>query len=53
MPHTTSPANGYYGWRIVAIMFFTLFFTGGQGFYTFAVYLPRLIETLHCKVFEL
>lgn len=42
----------YYGWRIVALMFFTLLFTGGHGFYTFSVYLPRLIETLKCDVFS-
>lgn len=42
----------YYGWRIVALMFFTLFFTAGHGFYTFSVYLPRLIEELHCDVFS-
>ena len=44
--------KAYYGWRIVALMFFTLFFTAGHGFYTFSVYLPRLIETLQCDVFS-
>ena len=44
--------KAYYGWRIVALMFFTLFFTAGHGFYTFSVYLPRLIETLKCDVFS-
>ena len=42
----------YYGWRIVALMFFTLFFTAGHGFYTFSVYLPRLIQALECDVFS-
>lgn len=51
MSHPVSALKGYYGWRIVALMFFTLFFTGGHGFYTFSVYLPRLIETLKCGVF--
>lgn len=52
MTHSESGPKGYYGWRIVALMFFTLFFTAGHGFYTFSVYLPRLIETLECDVFS-
>lgn len=44
--------KSYYGWRIVALMFFTLFFTAGHGFYTFSVYLPRLIDALACDVFS-
>lgn len=52
MSHPESAMKGYYGWRIIALMFFTLFFTGGHGFYTFSVYLPRLIETLDCDVFS-
>ena len=51
MSQPESGRKGYYGWRIVALMFFTLFFTGGHGFYTFSVYRPRLIETLQCDVF--
>ncbi|NIA12464.1 MAG: MFS transporter [Nitrospiraceae bacterium] len=52
MTQSGSGPKGYYGWRIVALMFFTLFFTAGHGFYTFSVYLPRLIETLECDVFS-
>lgn len=52
MAHPGSAPKGFYGWRIVALMFFTLFFTAGHGFYTFSVYLPRLIEELRCDVFS-
>lgn len=52
MASSESQSNGFYGWRIVGLMFFTLFFTAGHGFYTFSVYLPRLIETLECDVFS-
>ncbi len=52
MAHPERSPETYYGWRIVALMFFTLFFTAGHGFYTFSVYLPRLIETLKCDVFS-
>ena len=52
MAQSARSPRAYYGWRIVALMFFTLFFTGGHGFYTFSVYLPRLIETLECDVFS-
>ncbi len=52
MTHHKVASEGFYGWRIVALMAFTLFFTGGHGLYTFSVYLPRLIETLQCDVFS-
>lgn len=39
----------YYGWYMVALLFHTLIHTGGNGFYAFSVYVPRLIETFGCS----
>ncbi len=52
MAKTRQGGHIYYGWWMVALMFFMLFFTAGQGFYTFSVYMPRLIEELECDVFS-
>jgi len=49
---TKQSGRVFYGWWIVALMFFTLFFTAGNGFYLFSVFVPRIIEELECDVFS-
>lgn len=45
----TGKKHIYHGWWMVALLFYTLIHTGGNGFYAFPVYVPRLIEALGCS----
>ncbi len=50
---STPGRKSFYGWWIVALLFCTLISTGGNGFYGFAVYVPRLMTDLGCSTAQL
>jgi MFS family permease len=41
----------YYGWWIVILLGYTLLHTGGHGFYSGAVYMPLIVESLGITLF--
>jgi sugar phosphate permease len=43
----------YYGWWMVILLFYTLINTAGTHFYSFSVYVPRLIEEFDCTTSSL
>jgi MFS family permease len=45
--------SAFYGWWIVALLFYTLIHTAGNGFFAASVYVPRFIEELHCTTSQI
>jgi sugar phosphate permease len=43
----------FYGFYIIGFMFYVLFFTGGAGFYSFQVFIPRLEEEFGWTRFQI